>query len=132
MMGVGELATAAVALAAPYVAKGAEELAKKVGGEVGGRVVKLWDALRGKLAGREALADVEAKPDDPRRWAALELQLEKALEADPDFRETVAGLIEAIPEEQRAAVTQIANVTGNKNVTPQIVGSGNKLNIGPR
>ena len=66
-MGVAELAAAAVlvTLVGPYVAKGAEELAKKVGGEVGGRVVKLWDALRAKLAGKEALTDVEAKPEDP-------------------------------------------------------------------
>jgi hypothetical protein len=130
MMGVGELATAAVALVAPYVAKGAEELAKKVGGEVGSRVVKLWEALKGKLAGKEALADVEAKPDDQRRWAALELQLEKAFEADPEFRAEVARLVEAIPAEQRAAIQQIANVTGDRNVTVQSAGGGNRVNIG--
>jgi hypothetical protein len=130
MMGVGELAAAAVTLVGPYVAKGAEELAKKVGGEVGSRVVKLWDAVRGRLAGKEALADVEAKPDDQRRWSALELQLEKALEADPEFRAEVTRLVEAIPTEQRAAIQQIANVTGNQNVTPQIAGSGNQVTIG--
>jgi hypothetical protein len=130
MMGVGELATAAVALVGPYVAKGAEELAKKVGGEVGSRVVKIWDALKGKLAGKEALADVAAKPDDQRRWAALELQLEKALEADPGFRAEVTRLVEAIPAEQRAAIRQIANVTGDRNVTTQIAGEGNQVTVG--
>jgi hypothetical protein len=124
------LAGAAVALVGPYVAEGAEELAKKVGGEVGSRVVKLWDAVRGKLAGKEALADVEAKPDDQRRWAALELQLEKALEADPGFRDAVAKLVSDIPEDKRAAIRQIANVTGDRNVTTQIAGGGNQVNVG--
>jgi hypothetical protein len=130
MMGVGELAGAAVALVGPYVAKGAEELAKKVGGEVGGRVVKLWDTLKAKLAGKEALADVEAKPDDQRRWSALELQLEKVFEADPGFREAVAKLINEIPEEKRAAIQQIVNVTGDRNVTTEIAGSANQVNVG--
>jgi hypothetical protein len=129
-MGIAELVTATVALAGPYVAKGAEELAKKVGGEVGGRVAKLWDALKVKLAGKEALADVEAKPDDQRRWSALEIQLEKALEADPDFRAVVAKLIDEIPEEKRAAIQQIANVTGDRNVTVQTAGKGNRINVG--
>ena len=102
-------AATAVALVAPYLAEGAKELAKKVGGEAGGRVVKLWDAVRGKLAGKEALADVEAKPGDPRRWQALEVQLEKALAADPGFRGELARLIEAIPAEQRTAIQQIAD-----------------------
>jgi hypothetical protein len=125
------LAGTAVALVGPYVAKGAEELAKKAGGEVVPRVVKqLWDAVRGRLAGKEALADVEAKPDDQRRWAALELQLEKALEADPGFRDAVAKLVSDIPEEKRAAIQQIANVTGDRNVTTQIAGGGNQVNVG--
>jgi hypothetical protein len=131
MMGVGELATAAMALVGPYLVKGAEELAKKVGGEVVPRVVKqLWDAVRGKLAGKEALADVEAKPDDQRRWSALELQLEKALEADPGFRDSVAKLVSEIPEDKRTAIQQIANVSGDRNVTTEIAGAGNQVNVG--
>jgi GNAT superfamily N-acetyltransferase len=123
-------AATAVALVVPYLAEGAKELARKVGGEAGQRVVKLWDAVRGKLAGKEALADVEAKPDDPRRWQALEVQLKKALAADPGFRGDVARLIEAIPAEQRMAIQQIAKVTGERNVTAQVAGSGNWLDLG--
>jgi hypothetical protein len=132
MMGVGELATAAVALAAPYLIEGGKELAKKVGGEAGGRVVKLWDAVKGKLAGKDALTDVEAKPGDQRRWSALEVQLEKALADDPAFREKLARLVEAIPEKDRAAIQQIANVTGDRNVTTQIAGSSNQVNVDQR
>jgi hypothetical protein len=131
MDGTGMAATA-MALVAPYLVEGAKELAKKVGGEAGQRVVNLWDAVRGKLASREALADVEAKPGDPRRWQALEVQLEKALAADPEFRSELARLIEAIPAEQRTAIQQIASVTGDRNVTAQVAGSGNQVNLGAR
>jgi hypothetical protein len=126
------MATTAVALVAPYLIEGAKELAKKVGGEAGGRVVKLWDAVKGRLAGKDALADVESKPGDQRRWAALEVQLEKALAEDPGFRGELARLIEAIPAEERTAIQQIANVTGDRNVTTQVAGSGNQVNLGPR
>jgi hypothetical protein len=126
------MAATAVALVAPYLAEGAKELAKKVGGEAGGRVVKLWDAVRGKLAGREALADVEAKPGDARRWQALEVKLEEALAADPGFRGEILRLIEAIPAEQRMAIQQIANVTGDRNVTAQVAGAGNRVDLGSR
>jgi hypothetical protein len=126
------MAATAVALVAPYLAEGAKELAKKVGAEAGGRVVKLWDALKGRLAGRDALADVEAEPGDQRRWAALEVQLEKALKEDPAFRSELARLIEAIPAEQRMAIQQITNITGDRNVTTPIAGSGNQVYVGPR
>ena len=126
------MAATAVALVAPYLVEGAKELAKKVGAEAGGRVVKLWDAVKGRLAGKDALADVEAEPGDQRRWSALEVQLEKTLEADPAFRSELARLIEAIPAEQRIAIQQITNVTGDRNVTTPIAGSGNQVYVGPR
>ncbi len=117
-------------LVGPYLAKGAEELAKKVGEEVGSRVVKLWDALKVKLAGKEALADFEKQPEDADFQATLRGQLKKALEADPRFRAELAKLVEAIPEQDRAAIQQIANVTGDQNVTVQSAGAGNRINIG--
>ena len=130
MMGVAELAAAAVTLVGPYVAKGAEELAKKVGEEVGSRVVKLWDALKAKLpAGGAGKPRVEAggRAASSRR---SEVELEEALEADPGFRAELAKLVEAIPEQDRAAIRQIANVTGDQNVTVQTAGAGNRINIG--
>ena len=129
MMGVAELAGAAVMLVGPYVAKGAEELAKKVGGEVGGRVVKLWDALRAKLAGKEALSDFEKQPQDADVQATLRGQLKKVLEIDEAFRRDVAALVKAIPEKDRATIQQIATVTGDRNITAQIAGGGNQVNV---
>ena len=125
------MAATAVELVAPYLAEGAKELAKKVGEEAGGRLVKLWDAVRGRLAGKDALADVEAEPGDQRRWSALEVQHEKALKQDPGFRGELARLIEAIPAEQRMAIQQIANVSGG-STSVQTAGSGNQVNLGPR
>ena len=125
------MAATAVALVAPYLVEGAKELAKKVGEEAGGRVVKLWDALKSRLSGKDALADVEAAPGDQRRWAALEVQLEKALNEDPGFRGELARLIEAIPAEQRMAIQQIATVSGG-SASVQNVGSGNQINLGSR
>ena len=40
--------------------------------------------------------------------------------------------VEAIPEQECAAIRQIANVTGNQNVTPQVAGSRNVVNVGQR
>ena len=131
-MNEATMAATAVALVAPYLVEGAKELAKKVGEEAGGRVVKLWDVLRGRLAGKDALADVEAEPGDQRRWAALEVQLEKALKEDPGFRSKLARLIEAIPAEQRTAIRQIAKIRGDDNILGQFTGSGNQMNVGPR
>ena len=125
------MAATAVALVTPYVAEGAKELAKKVGAEAGGRLVKLWDAVKGRLAGKDALADVEAEPGDQRRWAALEVELEKALKQDPGFRGELARLIEAIPAEQRIGIQQIATVSGG-STSVQTAGSGNQVNLGPR
>jgi len=125
MMGVGELATAAATFLG---VKAAGKVAETVGTEVGNRVIKLYDTVKAKLTGptaKEALADFEAKPDDVRRKGALELQLEKAIEADPDFRETLAELVEEIRAKGGDAIVQTANVTGGRNVTTQIAGSGN-------
>jgi hypothetical protein len=125
MLGVGELAAAAAMFLG---ATAAGKMAETIGGEVGTRVVKLYDAVKAKLIGaaaQEALADFEAKPDDARRKGALELQLEKAIGADPEFRETLAALVEEIKAKGGDRIVQTANVTGDQNVTTQIAGSGN-------
>jgi hypothetical protein len=131
VMGIGELAGSAVALVAPYLAEGGKELAKKVGGDVGDRIVKLYDKVKAKLTGvaaKEALADLEAKPEDERRKAALELQLEKALGANPGFRDEVAKLVGEIKAiGGRDVTTQIAHASGQGHKVVQIKGSGNTV-----
>jgi hypothetical protein len=122
------LAGSAVALVAPYLVEGGKELAKKVGGEAGERIVKLYDKVKAKLTGggAEALADLEKQPKDADSQAALRVQLKKALETDPAFWEELEKLVGEIQEKGGDRVTKlIANVTGDRNVTTQIVGSGN-------
>jgi hypothetical protein len=121
------LAGSAVALVAPYLVEGGTELAKKVGGEVGERIVKLYDKVKAKLTGggAEALADLEKQPNDADSQAALRVQLKKALEADPAFKDELEKLVGEIREKGGDRISQIANVTGDQNVTTQIVGSGN-------
>ena len=48
----------------------------------------------------------------------------EAIEVDPEFRETLAALVE-IRAKGGDAIVQTANVTGGRNVTTQIAGSGN-------
>jgi len=79
----------------------------------GNRVVKLWDAVRAKLAGKEALVDFEESPEDADAQGALRVQLKKALEADPAFQEEVVRLVgELEAKGGRQAITQTATITG--------------------
>jgi hypothetical protein len=121
------LAGTAVALVAPYLAEGGKELAKKVGGEAGQRIVKLYDRVKAKLtaSGAEALADLEKQPQDADNQAVLRVQLKKALEADPAFRAELATLVEEIKARGGDQIIQSANIIGDSNVTTQFVGSGN-------
>jgi hypothetical protein len=128
MMDVAELTVAAGTY---LVAKASGALAEKVGGEVGNRVVKLWDTVKAKLTGGDvgnALSRLEAKPDDERRRGALEVELEEALEADPAFREEVARLVGELDQKGgRDTVNQVANVTGNRNKVAQVAGNRNRV-----
>jgi hypothetical protein len=122
------LAGSAVALVAPYLVEGGKELAKKVGGEAGDRIVELYDKLKAKLTGggADSLADLEKQPRDADSQAALRVQIKKALEADPAFRAELEKLVGEIQETGGDRITKlVANVTGDRNVTTQIAGSGN-------
>jgi hypothetical protein len=77
----------------------------------------------GQCAGIDGHNNV--KPEDARRKGALEVQLEKAIEADPDFQRTLAALVEEIKAQGGDSIVQTATTTGDHNVTTQIAGSGN-------
>jgi hypothetical protein len=122
------LVGSAVALVAPYLVEGGKELAKKVGGEAGDRIVELYDKLKAKLTGggADSLADLEKQPRDADSQAALRVQIKKALEADPAFRAELEKLVGEIQETGGDRITKlVANVTGDRNITTQIAGSGN-------
>ena len=104
----------------------ATKAVEAVGGEAGkGLIGDLWENVEAKLAGRDALADFEASPDDDDAQAALRVQLKKALVADPAFRTELGALLKEIKAKGGDQIIQSANVTGDSNVTTQITGSGN-------
>lgn len=117
------LASSAVTALLPLLHKvvemGAEELGKSSAG-------LLLDKLKQRLSHTgaiEALEDLTAQPDDSAAQGALNMQLRKALQTDPEL----AGFLKQWIAESPAAsgVSQIANVHGDHNTTKQIVGSGN-------
>jgi hypothetical protein len=109
-----ELAAAAVSLLAPYLTEAAKEAAKAVGKETAEAGLKLLGWMREKLTGRakEALAELEEKPDSQLNQDDLRTQLAKLLEKQPDL---VPQLRELLSEAQ----TQ-------DDVMSQTVGAGGK------
>jgi hypothetical protein len=114
---IAALAASASALLAPYLAKAGEALAEKVGETLPENVGKLWDAVRarfkGKPAAEEAANDLAARPDDKKRQAAFEVQMEKALAADPEFAAQVEALLRAaVPGSAQASGGGLAAASG--------------------
>ena len=105
--------TAFLAPFLPYLLRAGERAAGEAADALGDAAWKhaqaLWARLRGKVAEKpaaeEAASDVAAAPDDPRRRAALELQLEKLLTAD----QTLAADVERLWGEAKAAGVTIAS-----------------------
>ncbi|MEZ5931283.1 MAG: hypothetical protein R3F54_04930 [Alphaproteobacteria bacterium] len=120
------LAGSAVAILSPYLVKGSEAFAQKVGGAAFAGVEKLYGLVREKLAGQvEAL---EAAPADEDEQTLLRIQLKKALEADPAFAAELQAPVEDVKAKGGAPVTQILTITGDNNKGAQISGSGNTVN----
>jgi hypothetical protein len=86
------------AIAAPFVAKGAEAFSKSAGDKLGAIVGELCQAVIDKFQGDsdadETLALAQKKPDSKGRQSALEEVLAEKLEADPDFASKVQRLVD--------------------------------------
>jgi hypothetical protein len=82
-----ELAAAAVGVLAPYLAEATKEAAKTVGKETTEAGLKLLGWMREKLTGRakEALTELEEKPDSQLNQDDLRTQLAKLLEKQPQL-----------------------------------------------
>lgn len=91
------LASAAVGLLAPFVAKGAEKMADKLGEAGAQALTGLLARLRARWAGdAEAagtLSAFEAKPE--RHAATLQEVLAERLQADPAFAQELASALQA-------------------------------------
>ena len=99
------LATQAAAIAALYLGETGKAVAKKVGEELGGKLLP-W--LRQKLTGRakEALDDLEKNPGAEDNQADLRKQLTKLLEADPALLAELRALLPPAPATETTLQTQ--------------------------
>ncbi len=92
------------AVAAPYVAKGAEALVKTAGEKLGAVVGDLCQSVADKFKGdsyaEQTLARAQEKPESKARQAALQEVLAEKMEVDPDFAKTILGLVEAVQKEK--------------------------------
>ncbi|WP_156901611.1 SAV_2336 N-terminal domain-related protein [Azohydromonas australica] len=87
-----------------------------------------FDKLKMRLihaGAKEALDDLAKQPDDSDAQSSLRLQLRKSMERDPEL---AAFLTDWAKEFAPVVdVSQVVTVTGNRNATVQISGSGNSV-----
>lgn len=126
------LATNAVALLSPYLARAAETAATKVGemaAEGGGKLLA-W--MKGRLSGQsrvvEALQDLTQQPTDADSQASLRVGLRKALEAQPELVEELAALLKELGAEKLVG-NQLQSVSGDYNKVVQAAGKNFHVNI---
>lgn len=119
------LAATTVSLLTPLLQKALEKGAEEAGKSV---MTSVLDGLKKRLShagAKEALEDLEREPDSKAAQGALEMQLRKALQADPDL---VSFLREwAAESAQKAGISQSATLTGDNSKIVQITGSGNSV-----
>lgn len=133
MLPAPELAAAAVTALAPYLASAATEGAKKLGGAAAEHLVALYDRIKARLTsplGQEAIAAVEKDPAAADAQATLRLVLGKRLTEDPAFYEELARWLAEIAPGAQAGVSLTQTTVGDGNVSSQIVGSGNQVQLG--
>lgn len=121
------------ALAAPFLAKGAEAFTKTAGEKLGGKIVELCQAVADKLKGdsyaEQTLARAKEMPESEDRQSALKGILTEKMNSDSDFAEVIGKLLDEVQNgaasakivfDQRgqnvAAQTNIGNVHGSLNI----------------
>lgn len=89
------IATQAVALLTPYLAKGAEEISKTAAKD-------LWEKIKTALSKRnkEGLANkLSTSPDNKKTQGQIELILEEEIEKSPELCKELEGLIEGLKQQ---------------------------------
>jgi hypothetical protein len=109
-----ELAASAVGLLALYLAEAGKEAAKTVGKETAEEGLKLLSWMREKLTGRtkEALVELEEKPDSQLNRDDLCTQLAKLLEKQPELMPELRTLLSAAPTGPSRSLTQTVGPAG--------------------
>jgi hypothetical protein len=90
--------TAMLAPAMPFLVKGGEKLAEKLGTALFETTKKIWgllgDAITKRPAAQEAVEDLAAAPDDADAQAALRNQLKKIFEVDAELAKQINELMQ--------------------------------------
>jgi hypothetical protein len=122
-----ELAAAAISLLAPYLTEAGKEAAKTMGKETAEAGFRMLNWMREKLGGRakEALTELEERPDSQLNQDDLRTQLAKLLEKQPDLVPELRALL-AAAQTQTASLTQNVGA-GGQGV--QIEGNQNSASI---
>ncbi|MGA9099460.1 MAG: hypothetical protein WB392_11080 [Methanotrichaceae archaeon] len=122
------------AIAAPFVAKGADVFSTTAGEKLGGMVGDLCKAVVDKFKGdsyaEQTLARAQEKPEAEGRQNVLKEVLAEKLEADPDFAEKVQNLMDELEKGGTGAVFDQKGQTlfgSQTNIAGDIHGS---VNIG--
>ena len=91
------------AIAAPFVAKGADALSKTAGEKLGGLVGDLSQAVIDKFKGdtyaEQTLDGAKEKPESEARQGVLKEVLAEKMESDSDFAEKVQKLVDKVQKE---------------------------------
>jgi hypothetical protein len=120
------------AIAAPFVAKGAEAFSNAAGDKLGAKVGELCQVVINKLKGdsdaEETLALAQKKPDSKGRQSALEEVLAEKLKSDPDFASKVQRLVDEVQKggsstafDQRGQTVHGAQTNISSNVSGTVL-----------
>jgi hypothetical protein len=110
---IASLAASAVAVLSPYLAKAGEEFAKEAGKAAANKFGALYQFLKTRFkkkpAAKEALADLEANPENEDAKAALRRQLTKQMNADKAFIDALRKMLDEIDQddESHTFLTQV-------------------------
>ena len=97
------------AVAAPFLAKGAEAFSKAAGEKLGAKVGELCQAVINKFKGdsyaEQTLARAQELPEAEGRQSALKGVLAEKLEGDPDFAEKLQKLVDEVQKDASTRTT---------------------------
>lgn len=97
------------AIAAPFVAKGAEAFSKTAGDRLAGKAAELLRAVSGKFKGdpnaEQTLARAKEMPESEERIDMLSGILAEKMKEDPGFAEDVKRLLDEMKSDARQTVT---------------------------
>jgi len=114
---IASLATSAIAIISPYLAKAGEEIAEEVGKVAANKIGMLYNALRTNFKNSPpasgALSYLEANPNDKDAQGALRIQLAEQMKTDQSFADTIRKIIDEIDQDKELQ-TFITKVYGGE------------------